>query len=99
MEEVWTHGTWTVRPGSEDEFVEAWRSMAEWTAAEFASATGTLLRDRERSNVFISFGPWPDLQTVGRWRSSEGFQERVAKIQGLLDAFEPRTLDLVTQVS
>ncbi|HZD79787.1 MAG TPA: antibiotic biosynthesis monooxygenase family protein [Actinomycetota bacterium] len=97
--EVWTHGTWTVRPGSEDDFVDAWRSLAEWTVQEFGTAAaGRLLRDQERANVFISFGPWSDLDTVERWRASEGFRDRVAMITRLLDSFEPRTLEPVTQV-
>jgi hypothetical protein len=29
------------------------------------------------------------------WRASDGFRERVGRIQQTLDSFEPRTLDFV----
>jgi heme-degrading monooxygenase HmoA len=97
MAEVWTHGTWTTKPGRADEFVAAWNDLAQWTAAGYPGAQGTLLRDREHENVFVSVGPWPDLETVQAWRASDGFRERVGRIQELLESFEPRTLDPVSR--
>jgi hypothetical protein len=35
------------------------------------------------------------IHTAGTWRASEVFQQRLAKIRPLLEAFEPRTMDLV----
>jgi heme-degrading monooxygenase HmoA len=99
MTEVWTHGTWTAKSGQEDQFVAAWKELADWTIANYPGARGTLLRDRERTNMFVSFGPWPDLETAQAWRASDGFRERVARIQQTIESFEPRTLDLVTAAS
>jgi hypothetical protein len=42
MARIWTHGVWTVKPGHEDEFVEAWRAMA-----------GAVAEDVERFRGFI----------------------------------------------
>ncbi len=93
---VWTHGVWTVRPGREDDFVAAWRSMAEAGMAELdVPEPPTLLRDREHANAFTSFGPWPDEEAVGRFRSSAAFREGVEAMQDLLEDFEPRTMDQV----
>lgn len=90
MGDIWTHGTWTVTPGNEAAFVAQWRSLAEWTATEFVKdASAVLLRDTTRPNVFYSFGPWPDEQTIERWRDSDGFQEHLSRIRDLVDAFEP----------
>jgi quinol monooxygenase YgiN len=97
MSEVWTLGRWTVVPGKEDEFVRGWREMATWTHSQFPTGSATLLRDRDQANVFFSFGPWPDLEAVGQWRASEGFQKRVSKIRELLESFEPHTLDPVVK--
>jgi quinol monooxygenase YgiN len=97
MPEVWTHGRWTVVSGKEDDFVRAWRDMATWTRSQFPTATGTLLRDRDQPNVFFSFGSWPNLETVGQWRGSEGFQQYIATIRELLESFESHTLDPVVQ--
>jgi quinol monooxygenase YgiN len=97
--EVWTHGRWTVIPGREDDFAAAWRELADWTGSQFTTAGATLLRDRDQPNVFFSFGPWPDLETVGRWRGSDGFQQRISTIRGLLESFEAHTLDPVAKQS
>lgn len=95
MDEVWTHGTWRVTPGSEDEFVAAWEALADWTLTVFPDARGTLLRSTEEPNVFVSFGPWADADQAARWRSAPGFGERMAVIQPLLERFEPQLLSFV----
>ncbi len=96
MSEVWTHGTWTVTPGRESDFVRLWEQLADWTVTAFPGARGTLLRDTERPNVFVSFGPWPDRETAVRWRASPEFQKHVAAIRETLELFEPLLLEPVT---
>ncbi len=45
---IYTSGDWLVKPGREEEFIEAWHDLAEWTAAEIApGAPAMLLRDRD----------------------------------------------------
>jgi heme-degrading monooxygenase HmoA len=93
--EVWTHGTWTVTPGRESDFVRAWEELGDWTVRAFPGAHGTLLRDTERPNVFISFGPWPDRDTAARWRASADFQTHLAAIRETLERFDPLLLEHV----
>jgi heme-degrading monooxygenase HmoA len=95
---IYTLGVWTVRPGAEDEFIEAWRDMAARTAADFPGATAVLLRDRERPNWFISNGPWASMADIEAWRGSATFKDGVARIRGTLEAFEPHTMDPVVTV-
>jgi heme-degrading monooxygenase HmoA len=98
MAQLYACGIWTVKPGSEQQFVDAWSELAEWTGAEVAgSSWAKLLRDRERSNRFISFGPWDSLDAIERWRAHPGWQERVQRIRELLDSFEPNTLELAAE--
>jgi len=98
MANVWTHGTWTIRPGSEDAFVEAWRTLARAGGDELeVPEPPTLLRDRERPNVYVSFGPWPDAAAVERFRSSAAFAAALETMRSLLESFEPRTLDEVSR--
>ena len=73
--EVWTHRTWTVTPGPESDFVRAWEELGDWGQG-VSGGPGTLLRDTERPNVFIRFGPCPDRDTAARWRASDEFQTR-----------------------
>jgi heme-degrading monooxygenase HmoA len=94
MPSLWTHGVWTVKPGREDEFVEAWREMARAAVAEFdPPGRPHLLRDRERPNVFRSFGPWNDAETVERFRAS--IRPRLDEIGELTESIEFFVLDEV----
>jgi len=95
----YTHGTWIVKPGKEDEFISAWKKLAEWTKANVPGAgTGRLLRDREQTNRFASFGPWENLEAIAAWRQMPEFQEMVGRMRDLLETFDPRTLDLVAEI-
>jgi quinol monooxygenase YgiN len=92
---VWTHGTWIVKPGNEDAFVEAWSRLARTAGPRFGSSRATLLRDRDRPNVFKTFGAWPSIEVVEEFRASDLFAKAVAELQPLVESFEPMTLDEV----
>lgn len=98
MARVFTHGTWIVKPGCEEEFVAAWREFAEWTRTQIPDARGTLLRDREERSRFHSFGAWASEAEVENWRADPGFDERIGRIRELLDGFEPRMMDPVVEM-
>ena len=67
MTEVWTHATFTVKPGREDDFRETWTQLATRARGDYG-ASPTLLRAVDRPNVFLGFGPWPDDETMQRFR-------------------------------
>jgi heme-degrading monooxygenase HmoA len=96
---VWTSGIWTVSPGQEAAFVEAWGEFARWSQETFPGAHAWLLRDRDEPNVFMSIGPWSSDEDVAMWRNSLGFRERVGHIRGLVMSFEPHTLDEVFAIA
>jgi heme-degrading monooxygenase HmoA len=98
VSEVWAAATWTVRAGREEEFIEAWREFAEWSAAAHGPARAWLLRDREDVRRFVSIGPWPSEDAIVAWRDDPGFGERIRPIRELLEALEPRTLDPMVAV-
>lgn len=99
MAEIYTSGSWLVREGREEEFVEAWRDLATWTKGEIGGAGNPrLLRDRDNPRRFLSFGAWDDARAVETWRASEGFQQRIGKIRALLEDLEVRTLDPVIEL-
>jgi hypothetical protein len=82
----------TVEPGREDEFVAAWRAMADGAMAEFHPPERPhLLRDRERRNLFRSFGYWEDEKTVKRFRVF--IQPHLTQIRELVEELEFFTLD------
>jgi quinol monooxygenase YgiN len=92
---VWTHGIWIAKPGQEEAFVDAWTNLARASAGRFGAVPPTLLRDRERPNVFVTFGPFASLEAIDEFRSSDVFRDAVGVIRPLLESFEPRTLDEV----
>jgi len=84
--EFWASGRWTVKAGSEDEFVERWRAWLEWTstnAAGFRSAT--LIRSEADGSQFTSFSDWDSADARGAWEGSDGFRERMAPVRELCD--------------
>jgi heme-degrading monooxygenase HmoA len=95
---VFTLGVWMVKDGREDDFVRAWRDLAEQTKEDFPDVTATLLHDREQRNRFVSFGPWESLDQIERWRSSETFLTGVGRIRELLADFAPSTLDVAAEI-
>jgi hypothetical protein len=57
MEKPYTHTTWRVKAGSEDEFVRRWSEWVDWSHREGLEAPALLLRDLDSPRAFISFGP------------------------------------------
>ncbi len=97
MGTTYTVGIWTVRAGREDEFVRHWDDLAQRTLIDFPDATGTLVRHSEQPNRFVSFGPWDSPEQVAGWRDTDYFKEGVARMQDLLEAFEPGTYEAVVE--
>lgn len=97
METPYTHTTWRVKAGEEEEFVRRWSEWVDWSHDAGLSASGLLLRDVEQPQTFVSFGPWESLSAVRSWRALPGYQERVARMREVVDDFTPRTLEVVAR--
>ena len=95
----YSHSRWTVKPGLEDEFVQAWNELARWTFSATAPMQGMLLRDRSASNRFVSYGAWPDVETIERWRATPELQAQLRAIEDLLEEYELGTYDVVGERS
>ena len=74
-----------------------WEELAHWSALQGLTSRARLLRDVDEPSRFVSFGPWESMESVRRWRAAPGFHERVARLQEVLDDFEPRTLKVVSE--
>ena len=59
-----THTTWQVKPGQEEEFVRRWLEWVEWSHRLGLRAQARLLRDLEHPSTFVSFGPWETIAAV-----------------------------------
>jgi heme-degrading monooxygenase HmoA len=94
--DIWTQGTYRVKPGCADEFVRRWRELARHAVEEFGVAPPTILYDREDPNLYVTFGVWDSLDTLQRFRSSPFVVERGPVVDDLLDSAEARLLDEVS---
>src|SRR4051812_47988193 len=92
-----THTTWHIKPGMEEEFMRRWDDWVDWSHREGFHARATLLRDVESPTTFVSFGPWESLAAVKSWRGLPGYHERVARLREVVESFEPRTVEQVSE--
>jgi heme-degrading monooxygenase HmoA len=91
---------WDVKRGMEDEFVDAWRSFAEWTSRNERGALGVqLLRERAFPQRFVTIGPWKDVDSLKEWRESSEFTEFFERAKKLCTDIRPMTLDAVASIS
>ena len=98
MTDVWTHTTWVVKEGSEDEFIAAWRDLAAEVKRDVDPGVAPrLLRDHDRPTIFVSFAPWSVANAAVTFRTSEIFHRHVSQMGRLLERFEPQTLDEVVR--
>jgi len=96
LDQLFTFGNWFVKLGKEEDFKKEWKEFADWSIRnKLGSNTPYLLQDITNARHFISFGPWPDVQTIKKWRQTEEFQLFVEKAKELCERFEPNTLKLV----
>jgi heme-degrading monooxygenase HmoA len=93
----YTHTTWRVKEGSEEEFVHRWSEWAEWSRRQGLVEIALLLRDTEDPRRFVSFGPWESVAAIAGWRALPGYQERVDRLRRVVDAFEPHTFEVVAR--
>jgi heme-degrading monooxygenase HmoA len=97
VESPYTHTTWRVKDGHEDDFIARWQEWVDWSRRQGLSAAALLLRDVEDPHVFVSFGPWENLSAIRNWRGLAGYHERVALMREAVESFEPRTLGVVSR--
>jgi heme-degrading monooxygenase HmoA len=95
MSRIYTSGTWTPNPGSEEAFVDAWTQFASWASSMPGAGRLQLVRDITEPERFVSFGEWESLDEVRAWKSSPEFRERMARVLQHVDDFRPAELALV----
>ena len=96
--ETYTSGTWMVKAGEEDAFVQAWTEFASWGSEMTGAGTMRLTRDLSQPRRFFSFAPWEDIHVIRAWKSSPEFRERIGRVRQHTEDFTPWELELVTAV-
>jgi len=85
----YTCGIWTVRDGSEEEFVARWTALVETAGASGGGESFLLIQDREDPHRFISFGAWDEWTSADGWRSGDAFKQAMGACRELCDDFRP----------
>jgi heme-degrading monooxygenase HmoA len=86
--EHYASGNWTVKVGSEDEFVARWRAfLSDSTKTAGGFGTARLLRDSDDPRHFLSFSEWADAGARDAWKSSPEFAKGLAACRELCDDF------------
>ena len=92
MNDIFTSGTWTASPGSEEAFVAAWTEFATWASTMHGAGTLHLLGDLHEPGRFLSFGDWESPGDVATWKSDSQFRERMAHVLQHVAEFQAREL-------
>jgi quinol monooxygenase YgiN len=94
---LYTYGDWDVKAGSEQAFTQAWLDLDAWTKDEYGPRTGTLLRDRENPNHFMSWVAWENFEQIASRRASPAFRGMVDRIMVHVVSHRPSALDVVNE--
>ncbi len=98
-EEVYTLGTWRVKPGQEAEFIAGWKALGEiFSELPNPPGTGTLLQSVSDPQLFYSFGPWKRREDVEAMRSDPRAQAGIQRLMDLCTEATPGTFRVVAEV-
>jgi heme-degrading monooxygenase HmoA len=99
-ESVYSAGIWSVKTGKEEEFLKTWTGFAKWTIKnQQGSRSVIMLQNTEQKNLFISVGPWDNLESLQEWRQRPEFQAAFTKLRELCDEIKPNTMKKVASIS
>lgn len=92
----YTSGTWIVKPGMEDAFIEAWGDFATWTTESVDGALWAVLsRDDQDPQKFISMGPWESREAIDAWRALPEFKEAFGAMRDMIESVDVHVLEPV----
>lgn len=88
MNDHFASGTWIVRAGAADEFVQRWQEFLGWTRRDHAGLeSASLVRSNADPNRFVSFAAWTSAEDRDAWKQSDGFGQRFSACRELCDEF------------
>ena len=68
-----------MKPGEDDEFVEAWKAFVTWASEMPGSGTFRLARDLDHPNTYLSFAPWESVEAQAAWLAKPEFGEYIGR--------------------
>lgn len=98
MSDTYTSGRWVVKPGEDDEFVEAWKAFVTWASEMPGSGTFRLARDLDHPNTYLSFAPWESVEAQAAWLAKPEFGEYIGRARSHCEDFQSSIYELVAEV-
>ena len=96
----YSSGEWSVRAGSEEEFVDRWTTFIEWSLDNAPGAESfVLVRSTEDPRRFLSLGAWESQEAQEAWREMPRMQELLGQCRELCEEFETHTYTLAASPS
>ncbi len=101
--ETYTHytlATWKVKPGREQQFIEAWTNLGNvFTKLKNPPVEkGTLIQSLTEPTLFYSFGPWKKLEDIEAMRQNPEVQEALQKLRELCTEAAPGAYKVVKEI-
>ena len=82
--DAYTLAMWRVKPGREEEFIQAWREdLGGYFLSLPGAMGGTLVRSVEDPRLFYSFGPWRSLEDIRAMRDDPRTPAVLGKLRAL----------------
>ena len=95
----YTLARWKVKPGLEEQFIQAWKEMGEVFLTLPRPATqGTLVRSMTEPSVFFSFGPWKDSAEIEAMRTDLEAKDAMQRVIDLCEEATPGTYEVVAEI-
>jgi heme-degrading monooxygenase HmoA len=87
-----------IRPGSEDEFEQVWRSIAEQVRREPGNVRQALLRDPDDPTSFVVASDWESRDAFTRFERSPEQDDLTAPLRDLRESARMTVHDLVADI-
>jgi len=99
MTENYASGTWYVKQGKEDEFVQRWTEFITWSRSTHPEMlTASLLRKGELPRHYLSISEWSDPAARMSWKQTPEFKERFGACAALCENANGSVYDRVVTI-
>ena len=99
MNTDYASGTWYVKEGKEDVFVQRWREFLTWSRSTHPSMTSaSLLQDRSLHGHFVSISEWTDAESRAAWKQTPEFQQLFGACAALCEKAKGADYDRVVTI-
>jgi len=99
MNNDYASGTWYVKEGKEDEFVQRWREFLTWSRSTHPSMTSaSLLQDRSVPRHFVSISEWSDAGSRAAWKDTPEFRQLFGECVALCENAKGADYDRVVTI-